>query len=115
MHQGAVSGVGSDPGDAFAALGIKLPNQLGLGFECFRGGNIFHPVTAPQSIGVAKSRNSALGANAGAGEHKYAVLWGKRFRHDRLVERGNAGRPILLEYIRAGGFYILIRFGGHRF
>ena len=51
-------------------LRIKLPHQPRIALPCFRRANILNAVPRPQSIRSAKRRQPALGADAGAGEHK---------------------------------------------
>ncbi len=74
VGQSTMSGIGSDGGMAFPALGIELPDHFRVGMEGLRGGDVLDAVAAPQSVGAAEGRKTALGADSSAGQHEHAIL-----------------------------------------
>ena len=58
-----------------------MPDQFGIGMESLRGGHFFHAMSVPESIGVAKGRKSAFGADAGTRENEYPILRRQRLSH----------------------------------
>src|SRR5450759_5858980 len=74
FRQGAVTGIGSHCYRSLAPLGIKLPDKFGIGMESFRSGYLFHPMSAPQSIGATKCGKAAFGADPSTRQHEHPVL-----------------------------------------
>ena len=80
-----------------AALGVEAPDEFGVGFPGFGGGNFFYAVAVPEASGAAEGGEAAFGGDAGAGEDEEAILGGELHgRCDAMVSPKAAGVPVYL-------------------
>ena len=68
-----VGGVGHGSLRGSAARGVELPDQSGVAMESFGGADVLDAMAGPKAVGGAEGGETALGADAGAGEDKDAV------------------------------------------
>ena len=72
----------------FAAHGVEIPDEAWITPPGLRGSNFFDSIITPESAGIAKSGNTAFGADAGTGKNKNAVcgrdgdFWHRRYQRD---------------------------------
>ena len=71
-HQLAVGLVGLGGEELAAALVVEVEHQGGVALVGFVGGHVLHAVALPEAVAVAEGGDSALGADARAGEYDYA-------------------------------------------
>src|SRR5262249_29109544 len=74
--------------DVFPPCVVKAPDEFGIAAEAFGRGDIFDAVPFPQTVRRAKGRHTALGRDAGPGQHcdllRFRQLRGSAL--DRFVE-----------------------------
>jgi hypothetical protein len=89
---GVVAGVGFDLGHGGAALGVPVPDELGLGTKAFFGGEFGGVEARPQAgLRVAERGDARFSAHAGAGQHGNVLRGLQPGAHLRKVGAGVRG------------------------
>ncbi len=68
--QGAVGSVRRGGRGMLPAQGVEAPDELGVGREALRRGDLLHGVAVPQAARAAERGEAAFGRDAGPGEHQ---------------------------------------------
>src|SRR6187402_2423064 len=79
-----MGGVGLDPGELPASLGVKFPNQRRILRPRFGARYILESVAVPEPSAISKRANPALRADSGASKDEY----GRATRDGQGLERG---------------------------
>jgi len=91
--KGNVAGIWPGGGRHFAAHGVEIPNKMRIAPPSKGRSDFLDPIIAPESAGIAKSRNAAFGADARTSEDKNAIggrdgeLWHWRDQGDSSTPR----------------------------
>src|ERR1700760_3261440 len=68
LSEGEVGCVGLRGDGVATALGVEMPDELGVGGPGFRGGDLLDAVTVPEAAGTAEGGEATFGGDAGSGE-----------------------------------------------